>query len=372
MKTKMLFTSMLCILVTMSVSDAAETVKIGAVFAKTGTAVLYTLHDLEAIRLAVEELNAQGGLLGKQIELLEFDNKSTAITSKLAAENAVKAGVSVVLGAGWSSHSLAMAPVLQDAKIPMISDSSTNPHVTRIGDYIFRVCFTDPFQGAVMANFAFRDLKARTAIVLTNTGNQYSPGLAQAFIERFQQQGGKILWEGDYLEQVSDFMNLLTRVKTLRPDVIFLPGYSDDSGSIIHEARAMGIQTPFIGGDGWTLQMYKSGGDAVEGSYYSGHWHQDSPDERSREFVNKYIARYGEITHSGVPLAYDSVYLLADAVRRAHSLEPARIRDALAATVNFQGVTGTITFDEHGDPVKSAVILQFAKGKSVYVKTVEP
>ncbi len=265
-----------------------------------------------------------------------------------------------------------MAPVLQEARIPMISPNSTNPQVTQVGDYIFRVCFIDSFQGASMADFAIRDLKANTAVVLTNTGDKYSMELAEVFIERFQTQGKNILWEGDYQGEATDFTSQLEHVKRVNPDVVFVPGYYRDSGYIIKQARNMGIMVPFLGGDGWGEGMYDYGGTAIHGNYFSSHWHQDSPYPRSREFVKNYIDHYGEIENVGVPLAYDAVMLLADAIRRANSLEPQRIRNALATTANFQGVTGVISFDENRNPVKSVVILKFGKDKPEFVKMIEP
>lgn len=353
--------------------EAAEILKVGVVVPKSGAAIQQVEGDmvppLIGIRHAVADLNKQGGLLGRQIELLEFDNKSMAIGAKIAAENAVKAGVVAILGDIWSSHSLAVAPVAQAAKIPMISPISTNPKVTLVGDYIFRVCFIDSFQGVVMANFAIDDLNAKTAVILTNTTEAYSMGLADFFKKKFKQKGGHILWEGDYLSKTTDFKILLKKIKGYNPNVVFTPGKARASSYIINQSREMGINTIFIGGDAWFESMWKYGGDAVEGSYYSSHWHPDTANNLSKKFIRDHNYTSANV---GTPLGYDAAMLLADAIRRANSFDPTQIRNALATTKNYKGLTGTISLDENGDPIKSAVILKFENRKIVYHKTVEP
>ncbi len=354
---------------------AAETIKIAAIFAKTGDAESSSsIYSLRGLNMAVEEINQQGGISGKHIEVIELDNQSTSIGSKIAASNAVKQNVCAVIGSAWSSHSLAMAPVLQKAGIPMISPISTNPKVTMEGDYIFRVCFTDPFQGKVMAQFARRDIKAETAAVLINTSSDFSMGLCEYFKGSFTQSGGKIVFEGKYLENATDFSDILNNVKKLKPDAVFLPGYLRDSSLVIKQAVKMGIKTVFMGGDGWGEPMIELAGDAVEGHFFSSHWHPDAPFPLSRQLMANYHRKYGEgekLTR-GLLLSYDAVMILADAIRRAGSLERNKIRDALALTKDFQSATGTITFDQNRDPLnKDAVILKFEKGKIVFVKTVK-
>jgi len=354
---------------------ATEAIKIAAIFAKTGVAAKDNAPIFQGVSLAVEGINSQGGLLGQQLEVIELDNSSNPIDSKKAALKAVELDVVAIIGAAWSSHSLAIAPVLQQRQIPMISPISTNPKVTLIGNFIFRVCFTDPFQGRVMAQFAYRDLKARTAIILTNVNSDFSIGLAEFFEKSFIQSGGKVLWEGEYKEKSVDFSTVLKKVRLLQPDVVFVPGYIKDSAFLIKQARTMEIGSIFLGGDGWSGdQMYKYGGKAIEGSYYSQHWHSKVPFPRSQQLQASYRIKYGKgIIPGFLPSAYDAVMVLADAIRRAQSLDHGKIRDTLAATKNFQGATGTITFDENGDPVnKDAVVLKFANGTSVFVKTIKP
>jgi branched-chain amino acid transport system substrate-binding protein len=359
------------------VGHGADAMKIAAIFPMTGEAVQSSSgvqSELLGTRQAVDELNRKGGLLGRKVLLMEYDNKSTALGSKTAAQEAVKDRVIAVVGSSWSSLSLAMTPVLQAARIPMITPISTSPELTLAGDYIFRACFTDPFQGSVMADFARTDLRARTAVVLTNTGETYCMGLAKFFISQFTHGGGEVLWEGDYLATAADFTPLLKKVQMLNPNVVFVPGMTRDSSYIIRQARKMGIKTVFLGGDGWDSEMYSYAGPAIEGSYFSGHWHPQSTRPQSRRFMEtaRKLHRPQDI-NSAVALSYDAVMLLADAIRRAGSPEPARIRAALAATRNFKGVTGDITFDKDRNPLgKEAVILTFAKGTVQYVKTIKP
>jgi branched-chain amino acid transport system substrate-binding protein len=350
---------------------ATEPIKVAAIFAKSSKMAFGNIAALESVRYAIDRLNAQGGLLGRPIQLLEFDNRGTAIGSKVAAQKAVAAGVVIGFGANWSSHSLAMAPVFQQARIPMISPISTNPKVTRVGDFISRVCYTDPFQGRVLARFARDDLKARSVAILVNADDQYSEGLAEVFRNQFPLLGGSVLFVDHYLENTADFSPFFRKLKIHRPDVVFHPGHTKMSAFILKQARSHGIDITFLGGDGWNDSMYQIAGKAIEGSYYSNHWHPDRDDDRSRQFVSEYRQDARDIFPVSA-LADDCVSLFADAVIRANSLNPVDIRNAMANTESFRGVTGTIRFDEHGDPIKSAVILKFDKGTSVYIKTVDP
>jgi branched-chain amino acid transport system substrate-binding protein len=356
------------------ISYASDTIKVAAIFAKSGEAVTPNAITFDVLRFAMEEINKKGGFLGKLVELIEIDNQSTALGSKAAAEEAVKTGVLAVIGGSRSSYAMAMAPVLQAAHIPMISPSATIPELTAAGDYIFRTCFTDDFQGKIMAIFAFRDQKARTAVVLTNTGNKYSMGLAKVFIEQYRKAGGEIFMEGEYLEDVTDFPALLKKVQALNPQVVFLPGYVKDTGFIMKTARELGIKLQYMGGDGWSEDLlYQYAGDGAEGSYACSNWSKSHIDTLSRRFTENFEKTYGRITSFAVPLAYDAFILLADAINRADSFDPPKIRDSLAATQGFKGVTGDITFDERRNPLnKTAVILKYEKSATVYFKTFQP
>jgi branched-chain amino acid transport system substrate-binding protein len=354
-------------------ATAAEPIKIAAIFAKTGIAAEDNLPSLQFVALAVEEINRQGGILGRKVLVIEIDNQSTPLGSKEAALQAVRLNVTAVIGPDWSSHCMAAAPVLQEAGIPMISPLATSPEVTRVGDYIFRVCFTDPFQGKIMAYFAKADLKAKTAVILTNISSDYSIGLAAVFKKTSEEIGLKILGEDNYTEKEIDFSGMLKKVQVRPPDVIFVPGYSRDSAFLIKQARKMGIKSVFLGGDGWGRDMYNYAGNLIEGNYFSSHWHRDVAFPRVKQLKIDFRKKYGTDMRDSMPLPYDAVIILADAMRRSNSLDRKKIRDALASTKNFLGATGSITFDENRDPLnKDAVIIKFDQATTVFVKSFKP
>ncbi|MCG8616180.1 MAG: ABC transporter substrate-binding protein [Desulfobacterales bacterium] len=347
------------------------TVRVGAVFSITGPAAVTNGPSLSGIRRAIDELNLRGGILGHQVELLEFDNRSTPLGSKTAAEAAVAAGVITVFGAAYSSHSLAMAPVLQSARIPMLSPVSTIPRLTRMGNYIFRVCYNDLFQGRVMAAFAIEYMKSKTAGILINADSSFSETLGDRFNKDFTAMGGQVLFIRHYLEKSVDFSDAIRIMGSASPDILILPGHVKDSGTIIKQARQKGINAPFIGGDGWSDLMYEPAGSFLAGSYYTTQWHPNFPGEKSRQFVARY-KKNGWFLNPGSALAEDCVFLFADALARAGGFHTEAIRDAIAGTTYFNGVTGQIRFDENGDTVKPAVILKFGTDGSEYIKTVHP
>ena len=349
-----------------------KVVRIAAVFAKTGPGSKDNIEHLKGVRLAVKEINSAGGVLGRKIELIEFDNESSTFMSMKAGEKAVEEGVAAVIGASWSSHSMALAPVLQKAGIPMLTPASTNPEITRVGNFIFRICYEDTLQGHAIAVFARKDLGLSTAVVLTNTNSLFSIGLAEEFIRHFKEIGGIILYEGDYLTEDTDFYDLIKAIKDLGPHAVFIPGYYRNSALIIKQCKNMGMNPIFIGGDGWTEDMYHYAGELIEGSYFASFWHRDMDNEKSRMFVKNFEREFGRIINSGTPQAYDAVYLFADAVKRANSFDGNAIRAALQDTIDFIGVTGKISFDENGDPRKPVVILRFEKHGIKLVKTINP
>jgi branched-chain amino acid transport system substrate-binding protein len=364
-----------CLLIFSLPALAAEPVQIAAIFSKTGIAEVHNTPHIQCVELAVDETNSQGGLLGRPVELIILDNKSSPIGSSLAAKKAVELGVPAVVGAAWSSHSLQMAPVLQQAKVPMVTGSSTNPKITRIGNYIFRTCFIDSFQAQTMAHFAYADLGARKAAVLEIINEEFSLTLAELFVSAFQQAGGKVALQESYANDAVDFANILEKVKTSSPDVVYVPGYARDCGLLIKQAVSMGIKTAFLGADGWAgALMYDVGGNAIAGNYYSAHWHPDVDFPQSVHLQEMYYQKYkSKIPHMNAPLTYDAFMLLADAIRRAGSFDRSRIRDALAATKGFQGATGTITLNEYGDPVnKPVVIMKLGKDAPTYFKSIQP
>lgn len=352
---------------------ASFPLRIAAIFSRTGIAASHNEPLVVMTELAVREINAAGGLLGRTVELIELDNQSTAIGSTMAAREAVEMDVLAVIGAHWSSHSLAMAPILQAAGIPMISPGSTNPAVTLVGDYIFRVCFLDSFQGRAMARFAYDDLRARSVVIMRNIDEAYSITLADFFQESFSQNGGTILADLEYRGNAIDFTKNIVEIRRLAPDIVYLPGYTRDSGLLIKQAKAMGLHTVYLGGDAWD-EIGEYAGDALDGSYQSAPWHPEVPYKRSMDLQALYRKEFGKpIANLSAPLAYDAVQLLAGAIRKSGSTDRIKIRDALASTRDFQGATGSIAFDRNGDPEgKKVIVLKFEKGKSIFFKTIAP
>lgn len=352
-------------------SGRPQPITIGLILAKTGIASLDNQAGAKGADLAVKELNDTGGILGRPLRIIEFDNQSTPLGSSNAAKMAVHQGVSAVIGPYRSSHALSAAPILQAAGIPMIAPTATTPEVTLVGNYIFRVCFTDGFQGRVLADFARNDLKAQSAAVIINTSEQYSIFLSDSFKAFFTKNGGKIVLEDHYSGKAVDFSDILTRINAIRPDICFIPGYSRDSGLFIRHASKMEISLQFLGGDAWGEQILDYAGTALEGAYFSAIWHPDIASERNDHLKRLYFKELSEPIENNyrIPLTYDAVHLLADAIKRAGSTEPSKIQAALARTSGFQGVTGTITFDENGDPVnKKAVFMKFINGKWTFFK----
>ncbi|NJB68440.1 branched-chain amino acid transport system substrate-binding protein [Desulfobaculum xiamenense] len=355
----------------------AEPILLGAVFAKTGLAAKANIHNYRMVRYAVNEINERGGLLGRNVVLLEYDNASSSLGSSAAAAQAVADGVCCVVGPFWSAHAQAMGKVLQRARVPMIAAASTADAVTEAGDYIFRAGYVDSFQGRVIAAFALEDLKARSVSVLTNISTTYSPGLAAAFIKRFESGGGHVVQRGEYLLDTTDFSGFLLSMRELRPDIAFLPGYSRDTALILMQAQNLGLDTVFVGGDGWSslndYPVFKAGFKGR--GYFVSHWHRDSPVPESHAFLARYAAKSGDTEGDATPasmVSYDAVGLFADAVRRANSCEPSAIRDALAATRDYPGVTGRITFDDKGNPSKQAVIIRQNGNRPEFVRIVQP
>jgi branched-chain amino acid transport system substrate-binding protein len=349
-------------------------IEIGVIVAQRGKARDYGQAAIQGAQLAVDEINERGGVLHHRLRLVIFDNKSTALNSRQAATKAVRRGVVGVVGAVWSTHSLAIAPVLQHNRIPMISPGSTAPEVTQVGDYIFRTCYTDKFQGKLMADFAFQSLHDRRAAVLTNISEAYSETLSRYFSANFEALGGRIVYKGGYKGSAIDFEDILVPLINQKPEVIFVPGYTQDSGLIVKQARKLGIESVFMGGDAWETAIAQFAGPGLNGCYFSTFWHPDVLYPRNRAFLDRFNANYGEQKISAyIPLAYDAVWLLADAMRRGRSVAPENIRDALAATRGFQGATGTISFDANGDPInKGASIMKFEKDHWIFYKSFEP
>ena len=354
---------------------AAEVIKLGEYASLTGKEAGFGQTSHHGVVLALEEINAAGGVLGRQLELAYEDNQtksgeSATVVKKLISRDKVVA----LIGEVSSGRSLEAAPIAQAAHIPMVAPAATNPKVTQTGNYIFRVCFIDPFQGTVMAKFAKDDLKARKVAILSSVSNAYSLGLAKFFKETFTAAGGEIVTEKNFSEGDKDFRAQLTAVKAAGVDAVFVPGYYTESALIVRQARDLGLAVPFFGGDGWEdEQLLKIGGEALNGCYYSTHFSAENTDPVVKQFVAKYKARWdGEVPGAFSALGYDAVYVLADAIKRAGGTEGPKLRDALAATKDFPGVSGVTTIDKDRNASKAATIIALKDGKALFHKTVAP
>lgn len=352
----------------------ANEIPIGEYASLTGDTAEFGISTHNGILLAVEEVNARGGVLGKSIRLYTEDDRSDpteAVTavSKLISQN----GVVAVLGEVASSRSLAAAPICQQNGIPMISPSSTNVEVTRKGDYIFRICFIDPFQGYVMAKFAREALKLDRVAILKDEKQDYSVGLAGEFAKTFTRMGGTVVKEASFATGDTDFRPQLTAIKAANPQGVYVPGYYQAVALIARQARDLGITVPLMGGDGWDAPgLVRIAGKAVEGCYFSNHYSVDSENPVSKRFVDAYTKRFKEKPNALAALGYDAANILFEAIRRAGTTEGRALRDAIAATKNYPGVTGSITIDKDRNAVKPAVVLQIRGGKHVYVETIRP
>ncbi len=349
-------------------SSAATTgeILIGEYGSLTGSEASFGQETHNAIMMAVEEANATGGVNGRKIRILTEDDQSKAeeaanAVTKLITQNNVVA----VLGEVASSSSLAAAPICQANRVPMITPSSTNPSVTEKGDYIFRVCFLDSYQGQSMANYLTNELKMKTAALLIDMRSDYSTGLAQFFEQQFVKNGGRIVARQSYAKGDNDFRSQLTAVRAANPEVIFVPGYYNDIGQIAMQARDLGIQQPFAGGDGWeSPKLVEIGGKALEGSFYSTHYFPSDPNPIIQKFVTKYRQQHGRTPDGLAALAYDATLIAVDAIKRAGTTDGPKLRDAIAATKDFHGVTGTITLGPDRNPQgKSMVIVEVRNGQ---------
>ena len=355
---------------TPSNGGGGDKVRVGVFMSLTGSTANFGISSVNGIKLAADEVNAAGGINGKQIELLVEDDRSDAseaatIVTKFVTQDQVHA----VLGEVASSRSIAAAPIAQNAKIPMLTPSSTNPEVTKKGDFIFRSCFIDPVQGAAIAQFAAKSLGAKSAAIMVDRKNDYSTGLEKVINETFTRMGGQIVATQSYQEGDQDFNAQLTSLKGANPQVIFVPGYYNDVGLIAKQARDKGITVPLIGGDGWdSVQLYQIGGTALNGSYFTNHYSPYDTDPKVQKFVNDYKSRYNTVPDALAATAYDAARIMFDAIKRSKSLNGPDIRDALAATKDYPGVTGTVTFNEHRDAVKPIVMIEIKDGGQYAVK----
>jgi len=354
-------------------SSAPQTIKIGGIGPVTGEASTFGVSTKNGYEMMIEEWNAKGGVLGKQIELVFADDKGDPTEGATAAQKLINEDkVVAIAGTVMSKVSLAIAPICQNAGIPMVSPTSTNPKVTQVGDYIFRACFIDPFQGTVGAIFAYNDLNARKAGVLFDNSNDYTKGLAEFFRDKFTALGGEIVAFEGHPAGTTDFTPFLTNILKGKPDVIYCSDYYNDDGLMAKQARQLGYTGPFLGGDGWdSPDLVKIGGDAVNGAYFTNHFSKDDQRPEVQEFVKKYTEKYGQAPDALAALGYDAMGLLLQAIQNAGSTDGAKIKDALK-NIDYHGVSGEIKFDAERNPVKSAVIIKIENGQQVYVTTVNP
>jgi len=354
---------------------ANNEIKIGAVFPMTGPIATYGQESVNGIKMALEKIN-KVGIHGKKLKLVLEDNKGEPVESANAVRKLIHVDkVTAVIGSVASSNTLAEAPIAQEAKVPLMTPASTNEKVTKAGDYISRTCFTDDFQGVVMAKFAFETLNKKKAALIVDNSSDYSKGLAKVFKAKFTELGGSIISdEYAYQQKDTDFRSLLRKLKREKPDVIFLPGYYTEVGLILKQAREMGLDMPFLGGDGWdspTLQEL-AGAEGIKGNYISSHFSADDADPLVQGFVKEYIKRYKQKPGAMAALGYDGMLVMADALKRTKKLSSEELKATIASTKGFIGVTGAITIDSNRNAQKSAVVLETTAKGNIFKQKVNP
>ncbi|NSL52828.1 ABC transporter substrate-binding protein [Calidifontibacillus erzurumensis] len=361
-------------------SGDAEVIKIGANLELSGGVASYGQSIAEGVDLAIEEINASGGIDGKKLEVVKVDNKSEAAEATNAAIKLTSQDkVTAIIGAATSGNTVAQAQIANDTNTILLTPSGTSPNVTvgedGLNEYVFRMCFIDPFQGTVAANFAANELGVRKAAIFADSASDYAKGLAASFKETFEAAGGTIVAEEAYVAKDTDFRSTLTRIKGQNPEFVFIPGYYEEVGLIIKQAREMGLNVPFMGADGWDSPklIELAGAENLNNTFITNHYSSEDPDEKIQNFVTKFKEKYnGKSPDAFNALGYDSVYLLADAIKRAGSTDPVAIKDALAATKDLSLVTGIVTIDENHNPVKSATVLEYVDGKQTFKTKVNP
>ncbi|KZL93257.1 ABC transporter substrate-binding protein [Clostridium magnum] len=352
-------------------ADSNE-IQIGAVLPLSGDIAALGQSSKNALQLLEEQVNSKGGVLGKKVKFIIEDDENKPANSANVAQKLITQKVVGIVGSYSSKCSIAMGPVVNSAKLPMITGTSTNPKVTEAGEYVFRACFIDPFQGTVIAKFASEDLKAKTAAVLYDVGNDYSKGLAEFFQDGFKKAGGNVVGVETYANGDQDFNAQLTKIKALNPDVLVLPDMYSNVGLITKQARALGIKSVFLGGDGWdSPDLFKIGGDSVNGSYFANHFSPDDTAPAVVQFNKDYKAKFNSTPDATSGLTYDAGSLLIKAIEKAGSTEPDKIKDAMKS-LSVDVVSGKVSFDEKRNPVKSAVMIKVEDGKQTFVKKVNP
>lgn len=352
----------------------STTIKIGYFGDLSGPTFNFGQSAKNGVLLAAAEINRAGGINGRKLDVVIEDDqgspeRAATVVNKLVHQDNVVA----LIAGGASGSSLAAGPNAQAAKVPMISPSSTNPAVTQIGNYIFRACFIDAFQGDVMARFAFNTLKARKAAIMLDYNSPYSRGLTDFFELSFTKLGGEVVSKQSYTQGDADFKGQLSSIKATEPDVVYLPGYYGDIAIIAKQARQLNITQPLLGGDGWDApELWQLAGDALNGSYISNHYSVDDPSPATQKFAQDYRFQSGNLAPDAhAALAYDAMRFLGEAIQRAGTEGP-KLRDALAVTKNFAGITGIISMDQDRNAVKPAVVLKLEDGRYIYLETIYP
>lgn len=355
-----------------STDNNSDTIKIGLLTPKTGKVAQYGINVENAAKLAIDEVNAAGGINGKQVELIAYDNKGDATESINLFKRLVDNDkVVAVVGPVISSTALAVAPLAEEKGIPVITPTATNVDVTLDSDYMFRACFTDPYQGGIMSKFATENLKAQTAAILYNSGDDYSTGLAEAFKENFEAAGGIITDYEAYTEDEKDFKAVLTNMKANSPDVLYVPDYYNTVGLIAEQVKQVGLEVTMLGADGWD-DVQKDYGSVTEGYYFTNHYAADDTDEIVQKFVTSYQDTYeGNTPNALGALSYDATKIMCHAIDEADSTDGEAIVKALSGT-DMDCVAGHVTFDENGDPQKAVTILTIKDGKLVFETKVQP
>lgn len=361
-----------------STNDSKE-IKIGGNYEVTGSIASYAKSSTNGAKLAFKQANANGGVLGKQLNFIIADNKSepseaaNAVTKLITQDKVV-----AIVGAIASSNTLAGSTIAHDNKIPFVSPISTNPKVTfengKVKDYGFRACFIDPFQGTVMANFAIKSLNAKKAAIYIDNSSDYAKGLSQYFEESFVKNGGTIVAKEAYLQKDQDFKSALTKIKATNPDVLFLPAYIEEGGKIAKQARELGLNVAILGGDGLDSPKLVeiAGAAALNNLFFSTHYSIEDKDPTAMKFAEAYKKEYGEDPDMQAALGYDAASLVIDAIKRANSADPTKIKDALAETKDFHAVSGLLTFDAQHNPIKSGVVIEMKDGKQVFREKINP
>lgn len=358
-----------------------DTIKIGANLELSGEVASYGQSISEGMELAIEEINASGGVDGKKIKVVKVDNKSdNAEAASAATRLTSQENVLAIIGAATSGNTIAQAQIANDTKTILLSPSGTAPNVTEnedgsINEYVFRTSYIDPFQGTVAANFAAKELGVKTAAIYSDSASDYAKGLAAAFKETFQKAGGKIVAEESYVAGDTDFRSTLTRIKSANPEFVFIPGYYEEVGLIVKQARESGVTVPLMGADGWDSPTLVdlAGKDALNNTFITNHYSAQDPDTKIQEFVTKFKEKYKDKSPDAFnALGYDSVYLLVDAIKRAGSLDREAVKDALAETKDISLVTGVVTIDKKHNPIKSATILEYVDGEQKFKAKVDP